>query len=163
MPMTKTRKFSLGACAACFGAIIFSAYLQFGQGLEPCPLCIVQRLLIIILALLFLGGTLYTPKPLFNKFYTGTIMFIALFGAATAWKQVQLQKLPSDQVPECGPSLEYMLDHFPLTETIKTVFRGTGECAEVVWRFFGFSIPQWTLGLFLGLAFIALLQFRQKK
>ena len=73
-----------------------------------------------------------------------------------AGRHVWLQHLPADQVPECGPGLEYMLDAFPLGETLSMVFRGSGECAEVQWTLLGLSIPEWTLIVFLGLTLFGL-------
>jgi len=163
MPKLTLRQLNLAACLICFGSIAFAAYLQLGLDHEPCPLCIIQRFLILILGLLFLGGALHTPRGLANKIFASSTIFVALLGVATAWRQVYLQKLPPDQLPDCGPSLSYMLEKFPLSETIRSVITGSGECAEVVWRFLGFSIPQWTLGIFLLLALIGVKQYRHKK
>ena len=74
-----------------------------------------------------------------------------LLGIAVAGRHVWLQNLPEDQVPECGPGLDYMLEAFPLSETLSMVFTGSGECAEVQWTFLGLSIPGWTLLVFIGL------------
>jgi len=75
-----------------------------------------------------------------------------VIGGAIAGRQVWLQHLPADQVPECGPGLEFMLEVYPLAEVIKTALRGTGECATVVWTFLGGSIAEWSLACFAGLA-----------
>jgi len=158
-----TRQFNLAACLICFGSIAFAAYLQLGLGHEPCPLCIVQRFLILILGLLFLGGALHTPQGAANKLFASSTIFVALLGVATAWRQVYLQKLPPEALPDCGPSLSYMLEKFPLSETIRTIITGSGECAEITWQFLGFSIPQWTLGVFVLLAFVGLKQYLHKK
>ena len=80
----------------------------------------------------------------------------ALVGAAIAGRHVWLQSLPPDQVPACGPGLEYMLEAFPLSKALSMVFTGSGECANVDWSFLGLSMPAWTLLWFLALAVLAL-------
>jgi len=78
---------------------------------------------------------------------------IAIVGAGIAARHVWLQHLPPDQVPECGPGLNYMLQSFPFSKALSMVLKGSGECAKVGWRFLGLSIPQWTLLFFIGLGF----------
>jgi len=87
-----------------------------------------------------------------RKVYGALVLVLGVLGVAVAGRHVWLQHLPADQVPECGPGLEYMLDAFPLSETLSMVFRGSGECAEVQWTFLGASIPEWTLINFVGFA-----------
>ena len=79
-----------------------------------------------------------------------------LVGAAIAARHVWIQNLPPDQVPECGPTLDYMLEVFPLGEALTMVFTGSGECAEVLWTFLGLSMPAWALLCFLGLTIVGL-------
>ena len=84
-------------------------------------------------------------------------LLFSLGGAALAGRQIWLQNLPADQVPACGPSLDYMLDVFPLQEVITVMLQGTGDCAEVQWTFLGLSIPGWSLFWFIALAALSLI------
>jgi disulfide bond formation protein DsbB len=80
----------------------------------------------------------------------------SIIGALIAGRHIWLQSLPPDQVPECGPGLNYMLDNFPITEVLSTVLRGSGSCAEVIWSFLGMSMPMWTMIWYVGLGLITL-------
>src|SRR5690606_33616975 len=80
---------------------------------------------------------------------SGMVSLVALTGGAISARQVWLQHLPADKVPECGPGLDYMLEAFPLSEALKMILSGSGECAEVDWTFLGFSIAEWSLLWFL--------------
>lgn len=135
-----------------------AAYFQIVEELEPCPLCISQRILLAVVALFMLLAFLHNPKRLGIKIYAilGTVS--ALIGAGISTRHVWLQNLPPEEVPECGPGLAYIYQNFPLSETLKLMLNGTGECAEVLWSFLGLSIPGWTLVAFLGLAVLNLIQ-----
>ena len=88
---------------------------------------------------------------------------ISLAGAGIASRQLYLQSLPADQAPACGPSLDFIFQTFPLTDALSILLRGDGNCAEVVWRFLGLSIPGWTVIIFIALAVSWLLQSRANK
>ena len=137
--------------ALCVALMLTALVLQYSLELEPCPLCILQRLCVIALAVVMLIGALHDPAGGGRKVYGAAVLLIAVAGVVVAGRHVWLQYLPADQVPECGPGLQYMLDAFPLNETLAMVFTGSGECAEVQWTFIGLSIPEWTLMIFLGL------------
>lgn len=141
------------ACAALLGV---GAYLQFVEELEPCPLCISQRLAILATGVVFLLAGLHNRG---RKVYAVVSAVTALSGASISARHVWLQHLPPEEVPECSPGLEYVFQHFPLADTIKLMLTGTGECAKVDWTLLGFSIPAWTLLAFLLLAAWAGLQF----
>ncbi len=129
----------------------FGFYLQYAQGLEPCVLCMVQRLFFILLGLTALGAVIHNSSRVGTRIYA---FFAALFsacGAGIAGRQIWLQHLPPDKVPECGPDLFFMLETYPLTEALMTALKGTGDCAEVVWTFLGFSIPEWAIVVFIGM------------
>jgi len=144
--------------AGCVFLLGMGAYFQFVGGLDPCPLCISQRLAILATGIVFLIAALHNPGPDGVKRYSLLGTITALCGAAISTRHVWLQHLPPDQVPECGPGLEYVLENFPLSETIKMMLSGTGDCAKVDWTLFGFSMPAWTLLAFLMLATLSLLQ-----
>ena len=132
----------------CLGLLGFGYYLQYQDGLEPCPMCIFQRLCYMGVALVALVATLHGPRGRGVAAYAWISAAVACTGAAIAARQVWLQHLPEDQVPECGPGLEFMLQVYPLYDVIKTALRGTGECATVVWTFLGLSIAEWSLACF---------------
>lgn len=144
---------------ACIMLLLVGAYFQFVDGLEPCPLCISQRIAILATGLVFLLAALHNPGQTGLRIYAVLGVCTALAGAAISTRHLWLQSLPPEEVPECGPSLEYIYENFPLSETIRLMLNGTGDCAEVLWTFLGLSIPAWTLVAFLTLAAFSLLQF----
>lgn len=144
--------------ASCFFMLAIGAYFQFVEELEPCPLCISQRIAILVTGIIFLIAAIHNPKHAGLKTYSILAAITALCGAGISIRHVWIQNLPADEVPECGPGLEYVFENFPLLDTIKLMFNGTGECAEVLWTFLGISIPGWTLVAFIGLATLSLLQ-----
>jgi len=133
-------------------------YLQQHLGLAPCPLCMTQRVAVVALGGFALLAALHNPTGAGRRAYAALCTLAAAFGTAVAGRHVWLQHLPEDQVPACGPSLEYMLETLPFAETVKLVMMGDGNCAETVWTFLGLSIPEQTLGLFLVLLAISLWQ-----
>lgn len=151
--------FSIGllACASVLGV---GVYLQFVEELEPCPLCISQRLLFLATGLIFLFGTMHGQL---SRFYASLSFLSALIGASVSARHVWLQHLPPEQVPECSPGIEYVFQHFPIADTIKLMLTGTGECAKVDWTLLGLAIPAWALIAFLGLSVLSVLAFRQAK
>lgn len=149
--------FFLGS-AGCVFLLSMGAYFQFGQGLEPCPLCISQRIAIFLTGLVFLIAAIHNPARTGINRYAIVGALTALGGASISTRHVWIQHLPPDQVPECKPALEYMLQNFPLIETVKLMLSGTGDCAKVDWTMLGFSMPAWTLVAFLMLATLSLVQ-----
>ena len=146
-----TRMFFLTVMCSCIALMVFGLYLEYIQGLEPCPLCVFQRIAYILIGLIALIGATHNPKDLFLVIYKFLIIITAITGALIAGRQVWLQHLPPELVPECGPGLVYMLNVFPLSDAIKMILSGSGECAEVKWRFIGFSIAEWSLIMFIGI------------
>jgi disulfide bond formation protein DsbB len=141
----------------CLASLMIALYFQFVMGLEPCPLCIFQRVFVLGIGLLLLVAAIHNPYSFGRRIYGVLVALMAGLGAAVAGRHVWLQHLPTDQVPECGVDLDYMLQAFPITKTIRLVLRGSGDCAEVVWTFLGLSIPGWTLIMFSGLTLFGLL------
>jgi disulfide bond formation protein DsbB len=144
--------FAAGA-AVCALLLGFGYFLQYVQGLDPCPLCQVQR------AFYYLVGGAFLLGAMHGKFLPAYGSLAALFsigGIGTAGRQVWLQHLPADKVPQCGPDLEFMLKNLPLSRTLEKLFTGTGECAVVDWSFLGLSIAEWSLGWFCALFCYAL-------
>jgi len=139
--------FAAGA-AVCALLLGFGYFLQYVQGLDPCPLCQVQRAFYFLVGGAFLLGALHGR---FFPAYGSLAAFFTLGGIGTAGRQVWLQHLPPDKVPQCGPDLAFMLKNLPLSRTLEKLFTGTGECAVVDWSFLGLSIAEWSLGWFLVL------------
>jgi disulfide bond formation protein DsbB len=129
---------------ACVGMMAFALYTQHFLGLEPCPLCVFQRVAVIALGVVFLIAAIHRAGRVGRLVYAVLLDLIALAGAAVAGRHVWLQNLPPDKVPACGPGLDFMLDTFALQEVVGMVLSGSGECAEVSWRLFGLSMPAWT-------------------
>jgi len=132
-------------------------YFQHVLQLEPCPLCIFQRVVVIALGMVFLVATLHNPSGPGVRVYGALVTLVATTGAGIAGRHVWLQNLPPDQVPDCGPGLDYILEVFPVGEALRMVLHGSGECAQVLWRFLGLTIPGWTLVAFSGFILYGLL------
>jgi protein dithiol:quinone oxidoreductase len=135
----------------CLGVLGWAYYLQYGMELEPCPLCIIQRVCFAGMGLVFLVAIFHNPGRAGAAVYAILQLLIGGFGAAVAMRQVWIQSLAKGEVPSCGMSLEYMLDTLPLTETVRKVFEGSGECAEKAWVFLHLSVAGWALVLFIAL------------
>jgi len=152
--MYNSRKFFITVFAICIGLLIFGLYLEHVQGLEACPLCIFQRIAYTAIIFIALIGAIHNPRNLLQNIYKLLMVISAITGAAIAGRQIWLQHLPPELVPECGPGFDYMFNVFPFGEALKMIFTGSGECAEVKWRFIGLSIAEWSLIMFIGI-FIA--------
>lgn len=131
-------------------------YMEYVMGLEPCPLCWLQRFAFMAVGLVGLVALLHNPGNVMGRVYGFLLALFAGVGAGLAGRQLWLQSLPPDQVPACGPSVEYMLEVFPLMDVLMTAMRGTGDCAVVSWRFLGLSIPGWTAIFFVLIIFAGL-------
>jgi len=142
---------------ACAGLLGYALYVQHRMFLDPCPLCIFQRVAFAWIGLAALLAALHNPSGAGRWFY-GVLVFLgAAAGAAIAGRHIWLQNLPPDQVPECGPGLSYMMDTLPFLEAMSAVLAGDGSCAEIQWNFLGLSMPGWTLVWYLGLGLLTLL------
>lgn len=132
------------------GAMIGGAhFMEHVIGLDPCPLCLMQRLWTMLGGAFVLAGLAHNPR-LFA--YPLTAMLCTLVAAGFSMRQLWLQSLPADAVPACGPDMAYMIDAFPLSDILKAMTLGTGNCAEVTWTLFGVSIAGWALLGFIALA-----------
>ena len=145
------RMLNFAGFAVCCGLMGFALYAQHILLLDPCPLCVLQRVAVISIGIVLLVAALHNPSGAGRLVYTVLLGLVALAGAGVAGWHARLQRLPADEVPACGPGLDYMLDTFPLGETLKMVFTGSGECADIVWEFLGISMPGWVLIWMIGL------------
>lgn len=152
------RTLYISAFLICAGLIATALYFQHVMGLEPCPLCIFQRIGVMLLGILFLLAAIINPGLRLQRLFGLLFLLAAGAGAGVSARHVWLQSLPEDQVPACGPGLEFMFDVFPVDEALSMVFQGSGECAEVSWRFLGLSMPGWMLIIFSAFALFGLWQ-----
>ena len=139
------------------GLMGFGLYLQYVKYQEPCPLCMVQRVVFIAILALFAIAALHGPKRIGQRVYATLISLLSLSGVAVAARHIWIQNLPKDQVPACGPGLDYMLDTMPMADVLKQLMHGSGECAEKGWTFLSLGIPEWSLLCYLALGAWALL------
>jgi len=137
---------------ACAGLLGYAYWLQFREFLDPCPLCIFQRLAFVGIGVAALIGVLHNPRSFGRKVYAGLTTLAAALGVAVAGRHIWIQSLPPDQVPECGPGLEFMLQNMPLADALSKALAGSGECASVDWAFWGLSMPWWALFWYLALS-----------
>jgi disulfide bond formation protein DsbB len=140
---------------ACAGLLAFGYYLQYFQSQDPCPLCLVQRGFYYLALAIFAAAALHAPGRAGRRAYCAAAFLAAAGGLGVAGRQVWLQHLPADQVPACGPDLFFMMENFPLSRTLEKLFMGSGQCAEVTWKFLGLSIAEWSLACFAVLALYA--------
>ena len=150
----KRRVLNFGGAIACFGMLSYALYAQYGLALEPCPLCIFQRVAIIALGVVFLAAALQHPGGSGRYVYAALIGLAALATAALATRHLYIQSQPPGSIPSCGAPLEVMLKFSPLTEVVRKVLTGGGECSQVNWSFAGLAMPAWLLiaALVLGVA-----------
>lgn len=139
------RRLNLAGFLACTGLMAYALYAEHFLMLEPCPLCIFQRVAVIVLGIVFLLAALHNPQGTARIVYGVLLGVVAATGAAIAAWHIRLQNLPPDQVPSCGPGFDYILDSFPLSEALRLIFTGSGECATIDWSFLGLSMPAWVL------------------
>ena len=159
-PMPSVRTCFLLIVIACCGLTATALYMQYQMELEPCYMCILQRIFVIATGFVALLAVLHNPKRLGYRVYGLLTAAMALIGSFFAGKQLWLQSLPEDHpyIPDCGSSVSYLFEVESFGNALAKLLHGDGNCAEVQWTFLGLSIPGWTLVCFLGLAALALWQ-----
>lgn len=153
----------MGALFSVVGLMSYAIYAERVLYLDPCPLCITQRMFYIGVGIFALIGLFMIRSMLVQRAAAVLMALSALGGIATAGRQVWLQHLPPEKVPECGLGLQYWLENEPWLKTLSLLFKGDGNCAEVVWTFMGFSMGEWSLAWFVALFAIALTLFFTRK
>lgn len=143
--MLQARAWFLFAALACFSMLAWALYKQHVDFVDPCPLCILQRVAFLWIGVVGLLAAIHGPGKVGQWVYGLILVAGGAVGIGLAGRHVWLQNLPADQVPDCGMGLNYMLDTMPVLDALKEVFYGAGECAEVMWTFLGISIPGWSL------------------
>lgn len=143
-------------CLVCAGLMAWALWLQYGLGLEPCPLCAFQRVAVIAIGLVFLVAAIHNPGAIGAIAYAGLAFVVGAIGAGLAAWHVWIQAQPKGAVASCGMGLNYMLETLPLSEVIGKVLKGSGECAEQGWLFLGLAIPSWTFVFFVAMVAAAI-------
>lgn len=131
-------------------------YMQHVMYLDPCPLCIVSRVIVLILAVLFLGALIINPDILGRKIFGVLFSLTTLAGVIVSSRHSWLQHFPPSSEGSCGPGLNYWMDNLPAFEIIQKVFKGTAECSSVSWTMLSLSIPEWSLIIFASFLFFSL-------
>ncbi len=140
------RQANLAGFLACAGMMGYAFYAQMGLGLEPCPLCMFERVGVVLLGLAFLGNALLAPVSGWGRGVgIAALLLAAVVPAGVATRHVYIQSLPEGSVPSCGATLDYMLEVFPVFTVVRKVLTGGGECARIDWTFLGLSMPAWVL------------------
>ncbi len=152
--MLSSRGFNLFMAFVCYQLLITAFYFQYVDGMDPCPLCIFQRVAVFALGLWFLLHGIHKPLTgsRWNVLYNSGGLLATIVGGGISARHAYLQSLPADEVPACGPSLEFLSDMLPFTELLNVVLKGSGECAAVSWRMMGLTMPLWLMFFFIGCA-----------
>ncbi len=157
-PNGLAQQWAVITCLLCGAMLTIALVMEFVLGLVPCPLCMMQRIWFLLAGAVTYISLLHNPRW---GIYPLLTIFACCVGGYFSIKQLWLQSLPADQVPACGPDLQYMLEAFPLSQLLTAMTSGTGECASVSWSFLGLSIPGFALLGFFVLIVTASLQLRQ--
>jgi disulfide bond formation protein DsbB len=141
----------------CAALLAFGLILQHVEGIEPCPLCILQRYGFVGCGILALIAALHDPQGPMRRFYAGLVFAAAAAGGSVSVRQIWLQHFPPE-ASVCGPDLQYMLHSFPLSDSLPMLFRGDGDCSRIDWTFLSLSIAEWALISFTLIAALSLWQ-----
>lgn len=158
MKLPAPRRLNLLILSFTLVLLAIAFYMQHGMGLEPCYLCITQRVMFIVVAAITALAALHSPGALGTRVYSGLTLVAALGGAGFAVRQLWLQSLPPERVPACGPPANYLFDAFPLRDALAMLLQGDGSCAEVSWSLLGLSLAGWALLAFIAIGITALAQ-----
>lgn len=146
------------------GLMGFGLFLQYVKHQDPCPLCMVQRVIFIAILVMLALAALHGPKRAGERVYAALVGLLSLSGIGVAARHIWIQNLPKDQVPACGPGLDYMLETMPMAEVLKQLMHGSGECAAKGWTFLALGIPEWSLLCYLVLgAWASAIAFRKRR
>jgi disulfide bond formation protein DsbB len=155
--LANRRLVNLLGFVACVLMLAFALFVEKVMHIEPCPLCMFQRVGVAALGLVFLVAAIHNPVTLYGaRVYSALIFLVVLFPGYVSARHVYIQSLPPGSVPSCGATLDFMLEVFPLMEVVRKVLTGGGECAKIDWQFLGLSMPVWVLIAVLGLAAVGI-------
>ena len=145
MSSASPRLLNLAGFLCCAGLLAYAVYVQNVLGVDPCPLCIFQRVGVAASGVFFLAAALHSPKGWGARVYGTLLAIAALLTVAIAARHVWIQHMPEDQLPSCGAGLGFLLEEFPVAEVIRKVLTGSGECHQVNWTFLSLAMPTWVL------------------
>ncbi len=145
--MVRARTIYIFGFLTSIGLIAYALYLQHVEYLDPCPLCIFQRIVFLALGAVCLVAAVHNPHDWGARVYPAIGSLLSIAGVGLAARHVWIQHFP--QTAECGAGLDYMLEQFPINKVFSLVLQGSGECGDVLWSFLGLSIPEWTLLIFI--------------
>ncbi|MDX2164132.1 MAG: disulfide bond formation protein B [Gammaproteobacteria bacterium] len=155
-----SRRISFLGFLFCMALLSFAAYLQTYLGLLPCPLCVVQRLIVLIIGFIFLINSLFTPASIRGKKINSAILGVfSLLGVFVAARHVWLTLQPVGAVATCSPTLEYMFKNMAVTQTLQILFLGSDDCAKQTWHLLGLNIPEWTLIFFSAATIFSIVRY----
>lgn len=147
------RTLNLAGFLVCAGLMGYALVAQFYQHLDPCLLCIFQRVGMIALGLMFLAAAIHAPKGWGAKVYGVLILAAAGAGSAASIRHIYVQHLPEELTPPCGPGFGYLFQHLPFGQFLVKAFTGSADCSIVTWTFLGMTMPEWVLVWFVILGF----------
>ena len=146
-----------------FGLVALAIGLQLHYNLEPCPLCIFQRIAFMALGVLFLIAALHNAQGAWRKVYGGLQLIAVAAGIGIALRHIWIQNHADEVMAECGAGVGYLFEHFPLRKFLQLVFKGTGECSAIDWTLLGLTIPELSLAAFVGMGvYVVILAFAKK-
>ena len=158
MLLARSRSLYLLVSLACLAVLGAAFYLEMQVGLEPCSLCITQRVLLGAVTLTCLAVAAHSPQRIGWRIYSFLVLLLALAGGLSATRQIWLQAQPPMLSQGCHPGLDYMVQVWSPAELWHALLLGTPECARINWTLFGLSLPEWSLLAFAGVALFALSQ-----
>jgi disulfide bond formation protein DsbB len=129
----------------CAVLLAYAYYVQFALGIEPCPMCIFQRIAFIVMGLIFLAGAVHGPQATGRRVYALLLLLAGCIGVGIAARHIWVQHQPPDPMAGCAPGWNYMINNFPISKALKMAFTGEADCAQITWTFLGLSMPGWTL------------------
>ena len=133
-------------------------YFEYVVGLEPCPMCMMQRIVVFVLGWIALVAAIHNPdKPFGRKVYASTAGLVSIAGIAIAIRHSWIQAFPPEDLPDCGAPLDYMLDILPFQETLTYMLTGSASCTDVSWHFIGLTMPNWMILVFIGYGIYSML------
>ena len=144
----------------CLALLAFAYYAQYVLYMDPCPLCILQRMAFMVMAAGALLGLIHGSRGSARWLYVLIIWAGGIWGLITAGRHIWLQNLPPDQVPDCGPGFAFIQEQDGLGAAIRMAFEGTGDCSLISWQFLGLSMPGWTLVWYAALMLLSVFALR---
>lgn len=154
------RALSVIGFSICCGLVAFAVYLQIYMNIQPCPLCILERIFFGLIGIVLLVAILHNPGERGYIIYGGLILIMAISGMLVAGRHIWLQSQPITIGQLCVPGLSYLFANLPISDALKTLVVGTADCAKVSWRFLGLSIPMWTFLFFDMFALLGIIHMR---